>query len=133
MLDPIFRGPKKLQFMVIMKDDTHHINNKVDISTRPDIDLLGVEHTFADTGHTMPDIRFTLQQKPFIMSLFAIEVPSASSNTPPIAPASVTPISMQTKVQVIMTTLRPPRIPREIIGIMWSIASSQRSIKKPCI
>lgn len=53
----------------------------------------------------MSDVSFTLQQKAFIMCLFRIEGPSASTSIPPITHFSVTLTSMQTKVQAIMNDI----------------------------
>lgn len=113
--------------MAITKDDTHHINEQGDILPHPDIDLTGTEHTCTGTGYIMPDITFTPQQKAFIMSLFGIEMPFASTSTPPVTPAPVTPTFIQTKVQATMND--PLHLSREIIRITWSTTPSQRSIK----
>lgn len=76
--------------MVIMKDDTHKTNEQGDISPHHDVDLTGAEHASAGTGHIMPDVLFTWQQKAFIIFLFRIEVPSSSTNTPLVTPTPIT-------------------------------------------
>lgn len=93
--------------MAITIDDTHHTNNQGDISPHQEIDLTGAAHITTSVGpnNIMLNIPFTPQQKAFIMSLFGIEVPSASNSTPPV-PIPLTPTSMQTKVQAMMNDIK---------------------------
>ncbi|KAI5678060.1 hypothetical protein M9H77_09010 [Catharanthus roseus] len=75
-------GPKKLQFMAITKDDTHHTDDYGDIPLHQEVNLRGTERIVVVTSNTMSDFPFILQHKIFIMSLFGIKAPSASANTP---------------------------------------------------